>query len=298
LIAASSTYATSYEIFADLSYTNPAALNSVKDYEFVIGGAGVFSTFHYSGTAAGVQGTTTSNTSDVLPYGRFAKRFSPKIVASFDISQPIYTNIQYPLNNFANGFATATVMRDTNYSPKLSYQATPQLALGIGFDANDFYNGQLNFAVPPFGNMTNRASSWGYGWDAGLFYVFSPATFLNLSYYSQIIQHASGFSRWGAIQNNSLSADVKLPATTIVNLIHMLSPVWALSGTVRYAQWSTLRYTVLQNNALGVPITVPDHFYNNFSYELATHYQINEKWGVIGAFDYEPNVQPTFTRNI
>lgn len=299
LLAVTNTYATSYEIFADLNYNNPAALNSVKDYEVIVGGAGVSSNFHFSGTAAGVPGSTSSNTTDLLPYGRFAKRLSPKWVASFDISQPIYTDIRYPTNNFANQFATITVQRDTNYSPKLSYQATPQLALGIGLDANDFYDGELSFAVPPFGNMTNKASSWAYGWDAGLFYVFSPATFLSVNYYSQIIQHASGYSKWGFIENNSLSADVKLPATTIVNLIHMLSPKWALSGTVRYAQWDTLRYTVLQNTALGgATITVPDHFFNNFSYELATHYQLNEKWAVLGAVDYEPNVQPTFTRNI
>ena len=296
--ALTSAHATSYQIFADLNFANPAALNSVKQGELIIGGTTLFSRMHFSGSVSGVQGSTTSYTTDELPYGRIAMRLSPKIVASLDITQPYFTDIQYPNNNFANVFATQTYIRDVNYSPKISYQVNERLAVGAGIDFNNLYNGQLNFALSPFGVMTNKADSWGTGWDVGLFYVITPATFLNLSYYSLIVQHAKGESDWGPLVNTSLSADVKLPATYIANLIQMLSPAWALSGTIRYSQWNTVRYTVLQHTAAGIPITVPDHFYDNVSTELATHYQINSKWAVLGAFDYEPNVQPTYTRNI
>ena len=148
--------------------------------------------------------------------------------------------------------------------------------------------------------MTNKADSWGTGWDVGLFYMIPPGTFLSLSYYSLIVQHTQGSSTWGPFVNNRAQADVKLPATWILNAIQMLSVNWAVSGTIRYTQWDTVRYTVIQKSALpgGTTITVPLHYYNNASYELATHYQINDKWGVLAAFDYEPNIQPTYTRNI
>lgn len=299
VLASTPLYATSYQIFADLNFSNPAALNSIKHDEIILGGTGLFSRLHFTGTSAGIKGTTTSNTDDFLPYARWAARVSPKLVVGVDISQPYFTDIRYPRNSIVNVFATETFIRDTNISPRLSYQATERLALGIGLDINDLYNGQLNFAVPPFGLMTNKADSWAAGFDMGLFYVATPATFLNLIYYSKIVQHAKGTSTWGPFVNYSLSADVKLPATYIANVIQMLSPVWALSATVRYVQWNTVRFTVLQNTALaGLPITVPDHFYNNISTELATHYQINQKWGALAAIDYEPNVQPTYTRNV
>ena len=295
-LSLTNSYATSYQIFADLNFSNPAALNSVHEAEFILGGTTLFDRFHFTGTAAGVGGTATSRTTNYFPYGRIAVRITPKLVAGLDITQPYYTNIQYPRNSVVNLFATETILRDTNFSPKISYQATERLALGLGLDINNFYNGQLNFVVPPLGVMTNKADSWAWGFDAGLFYVITPATFLNLTYYSKIVQHASGTSNWGPIQNNSFSADVKLPATYIANVIQMLSPIWALSATVRYTEWNTVRYLVLQNTAVGT-ITVPEHLYNNISTELATHYQLNEKWGVLGAIDYEPNMQPTYTRN-
>ena len=298
LLALSTVHATSYQIFANIAFSNPAALNSIQDGELIIGGSTVDTRFHFTGTAAGVGGTATSNTTDLLPYGRIAMRLSPKFVASLDITQPYYTNIEYPRNSVVALFATETFIRDTNFSPKLSYQATQRLALGIGFDANQLYNAQLNFSVPPFGTLVNRADSWAYGWDIGLFYVIRPSTFLNLSYYSKIIQHAEGVSTWGPLTNNGLSADVKIPATYIANIVQMLSPVWALSATVRYSQWETLRYTVIQDTALGATVTVPDLFFNNVSTELATHYQINDKWGTLAAIDYEPNVQPTATRSV
>jgi long-chain fatty acid transport protein len=302
--AFNSAYATSYQIFADLNFANPASLNTVKNGELIIGNATLFSRTHFSGSALGVNGSTTSYNNDALPYGRIAMRVSPKFVIGFDITEPYYTNITYPNNNFANAFATATVLRDVNYSPKISYQATERLALGAGLDFNNLYNGQLSFALIPAGHgaaagvpLINKADSWATGWDVGLSYVLTPATFLNFAYYSLIVQHAKGESDFGAAVNNGFSADVKLPATWIVNGIQMLSPVWALSGTIRYTQWNTVRFTVLQNTVVG-NVTVPDHFYNNASYELATHYQINQKWGALAAIDYEPNVQPTYTRNI
>lgn len=291
-------YATSYQVFANITFSNPAALNSIKEGELIVGGTPLSSRFHFTGTAAGVGGSATSRTADVMPYGRIAMRLTPKLVAGIDITQPYYTNIQYPRNSIVNLFATETFIRDTNFSPRLSYQATERLALGIGFDANNLYNGQINFSVPPFGVVTNKADSWAYGWDIGLFYVITPSTFLNLSYFSKIIQHLDGTSTWGPFVNNALSAEGKLPATFIGNITQMISPPWALSATLRYTQWDILRYTVIQHTALGTTVTVPDHFFNNVSAQLATHYQANDKWAVIGAIDYQPNVQPTGTRNV
>ena len=275
LIAFTNSHATSYQIFTPAAYANPAALNSVKEAELILGGTTLVSSLHFSGTAAGVTGSTTSNTTDLMPYGRVAFRLSPKIVVGLDISQPFYTNIQYPTTSFLAPFAIGTVLRDTDYNPKISYQVNPRLALGVGLDAHNFYNGQLNFAIPPFGDMTNKANSWAYGWDVGAFFVATPATFLNLSYFSQVIEHASGQSKWGPLVNNHFSADVKFPATTIANVIQMLSPKWALSATLRYSQWNLLRYLVLQKTALpgGPTLAIPDQFFNNFTAQLATHYQ-------------------------
>jgi len=85
--------ATSYQIFTNIGFANPAALNSVKQGQFIIGGLTLASRFHFVGTAAGVSGSTTSRTDDFLPYGRIAMRFSPKWVGSVDITQPYYTDI-------------------------------------------------------------------------------------------------------------------------------------------------------------------------------------------------------------
>jgi long-chain fatty acid transport protein len=263
------------------------------------------SRFHETGQVtpfpglAPIPGSTTSYTDDFLPYGRVAMRFAPQWVGSIDITQPYYTNIQYPRNSFINQFATDTIIRVTNYSPKVSYQVLPCLALGLGLDISNMYNGTLNFVVPPFGVLTNKAESWAVGFDAGVFYTVRLGTYLSLSYYSAMVHHADGQSTWGPFTNNRFSADVKLPATTSFNVIQYLSPAWLLSGVIRYSQWDPVRYLVLQNTALpgGPTLTIPDHFYNNIMVELDTHYQINQKWGVLGGLQYEPNVQPTSTRN-
>ncbi len=300
LTALSTSYATSYQIFPAPNFANAAALNAVKQAEIMIGGLTLAQQMRFTGTAAGVPTNATSRTTPFLPYGRIAMRLSPQIVVGVDITQPYFTDIAYPTGTALSSFATSTYVRDTNISPKISYQVNPKLALGAGLDFNNIYNGQLNFSAPPFGVITNRADSWATGFDLGLFYVAARGTFINLAYYSQIIQHANGVSTWGPLTNNGFSADVKLPATAILNVIQMLSPIWAVSGTIRYTNWNSVQYLVLQNTALpgaSRTVTIPNKFYDNFSYELATHYNFNDKWAGLAAFDYEPNVVPTYTRN-
>lgn len=292
----SNAYASSYQIFGDLMFDNPATLNRVKKGQMIIGGAVVNPRIRFVGTASGVSGSASSRVLDLIPYGRLAVRLTPKLVIGVDITQPYYTDVQYPRDSIVKSFSTETIIRDTNFSLRGSYQVTKQLALGLGLDANNLYNGQLNFNLAPLGLITNKADGWAYGWDAGLFYTITRSTFLSLSYFSRIIQHLNGVSQWGPLTNKSLSAHLPLPATTILNITQMLSPYWALSGTLRYTQWNTLRYVNLQNTAAG-NILIPSFFFSNVSAELGTRYQLNQKLALFGSFNYEPNVQPTWTRN-
>lgn len=208
-------FAAAYQIFSELAYDNPAALNSVKKGQIVLGMGIPTVTFHFKGSNGPLYGRADASGTNVLPFGRLAWRLSPKIVTSLDITNPVYSDFKYPVDSVVSTLGTSTVMIGRNYSPKISYEIKPGLAVGVGFDAHNFSNLQLSFAAAPFGELANRASGWAYGWDAGIFYALTQTTFASLSYYSQLNHEDTGTSSWGPFATDNYQANVVLPADQI-----------------------------------------------------------------------------------
>lgn len=298
-IVSSNVFAAAYQIFPELAYENPAALNSVKKGQVILGIGIPTIKFRFNGSNGPFSGQASTVETNVLPYGRFAWRLSPKIVTSLDITNPVYSDFKYPVNSIVSALSTSTVMIGKNYSPKLSYEIKPGLAVGVGFDAHNFSNLQLSFAAPPFGELSNRASGWAYGWDAGIFYALTQTTFASLSYYSQMNHEDTGTSTWGPFSTDNYRANVVLPATTSLNIIHLLSKQWVLSATLRYIQWKPYQHIYQYNTALPVNsgfLDFPIFYKNSWSGLLASRYQINEHWAVKGALEYDSNLQPLIYR--
>ncbi len=290
--------AAAYQIFPTLAYDNPASLGSVKQYTTIIGITDPLVRMQYTGVAGPVTGTTVSNTSVLLPYARAAARISPSWVAGFDITHPVLSNIRYPADSFINSIVVDSILQDTNYSPKISYKVSDRLTLGVGFDANNMTDAQVNFDVPPMGLMVNQSSSWGYGWDVGAAITLNDSNFLNFSYYSEInLPRMTGYSQWGSVYQSSFSDNVVLPATWTLNLVHLLTPKWTVLETVRYVQWSKERDLTLMNTAIGT-LFFPLNYNDNWSGMVAARYQWNDKWGISAAVEYATNPQPTAFRPI
>lgn len=294
-------FAAAYQIFSELAYDNPAALNSVKKGQIVLGMGIPTVTFHFKGSNGPLYGRADASGTNVLPFGRLAWRLSPKIVTSLDITNPVYSDFKYPVDSVVSTLGTSTVMIGRNYSPKISYEIKPGLAVGVGFDAHNFSNLQLSFAAAPFGELANRASGWAYGWDAGIFYALTQTTFASLSYYSQLNHEDTGTSSWGPFATDNYQANVVLPATTSLNIIHLLSKQWVLSTTLRYIQWQPYQHLYQRNTALPVNSGFLDFtlgYKNSWSGQLASRYQINEHWAVKGALEYDSNLQPLIYRPV
>lgn len=280
------------QAFLNIAYSNPAMLNMVKKLEGIIGGSDVNPDLQFSGTYGGVSSSARSNTNSLVPYGRIAYRFSPTIVGGIDVTQPLFTADSYPSNSFISTATINTYLRDTDISPRISWQATEKLALGLGVNFNNLYNAVLSSAIPRLGILDNKADDWAYGFNAGAFYNVRLGTLVGLSYYSKIVHHVVGTSIIGPLRSNNLRATVNMPATTSLDIIQFLSPKWVFDATIRYIGWSSVRYLVLQNTPLGT-VTVPEFYFNSWDYALATKYDINDKWSVIAKVNYSPTSQPT-----
>lgn len=284
-------YTAAYQIFPTLAYENAALLNKVNQYEAILGTTDLDVRVKYVGSVGPQFGSAVSQTNTFLPYLRAASRLHPEWVASFDITHPLFANISYPDDSLVAEFGTDSIIIDTNYSPKISYQITENLALGLGFDVNQVNEAELNFTEVPEGQMFNRSQGLGYGWDAGIAFKLNDSNHMSFSYYSAIyFKQLKGTSQQGSNYRSDFSNNLLAPATYTFNAVHQLNSKWLISETARFVQWAQMENLVMTNSVDGNTITRLN--YNDvWSLMGVLRYQGNEHWAGEGLLEYVANVQ-------
>ncbi len=138
------------QYFTGIAYTNPAELFQTGQTTAILGTTGIALDARFTGTSMNFltmipqYGTSTSRTGSLLPYGRIAKRLTPTVVAGFDITQPFHSNLDWGTNDFTPFAGTQNWMRDYDFSPKLSWQAAPNLVFGAGLNFNYVQRNEIN----------------------------------------------------------------------------------------------------------------------------------------------------------
>lgn len=286
-----------YQIFHTLAYDNAAKLNSIGQARLIFGVTDPLVDISYSGQINTQNGSVSSHTDTFLPYLSIGYRINPKSVLAFEITHPIFANIQFPETSFVNTVATDSIIFDTNYSPKLSLQLTDHIALGIGFDANNVSNAQVNF-MDAGTEVINKSQGWQYGWDAGIAIQLNKTNFLNFSYYSKInFDQLTGYSQQGVVRQNNFSNNVVIPDTYTLNLTHLLSETWLIFETIHYIQWSEANYLAMRNSAIG-SFTIPLNYHDSASFLIGARHQLREKWSITGIVEYQTSPQSTQYRPI
>lgn len=307
---------------ASTNYYNPAGNTRINHPELVTGLVYIFSPARFEGEAsapsptlppplpAGLipayQGTGKANTFQhgLLPLLHFVSpMFSDKLFFGFSVTVPSGLSTKYEgdsILRYANLQASASFI---NLSPSLAFKITDKLSIGAGPDFQKFDATFKNLAyaitpimLPPFIKQVDAetqidASSWGYGWHAGLMYQFTPHTRMGLSYISKIIHDASGTSSFSLPEHQQLNTTnlklrLVLPPSTLLSIYHEFADQWAIMGTIGYTQWNVFKDVIIKNVAspsstftlMPKDITMPENFHNTWSFATGLNYKFNEKF--------------------
>ncbi|HTM63034.1 MAG TPA: outer membrane protein transport protein [Gammaproteobacteria bacterium] len=295
--------ATVIQYFWGNTYNNPAMMNATKKLNVTLGALGVNLETNFWGTgASGVNGRSSSNTTDVLPYFNAAYRLNSKWVVGLNISEPVFADQNFGVNPVTLYDGTKATLNSADISPQVSFQATPELALGAGIDMVRFYNFQNNFVpfgVPAAGNTISKSTAWAAGWNAGLFYMITKRDYLSLYYYSKLtpVFRGSSYNNIAATSNYSLTG-LPIASTTFVNYIRMLTDEWALSLKLSYSQWNDLNVIRMNNVATSGFLQFPVYASNTFAYTIFTKYQINPQYAVMGGVFRDSSAYKNNTRTL
>lgn len=288
-------YAAAYQLFNNIAYDNPAKLNTVGKYEAILGATILQPNLVFEGRNGPLFGGTSSREITLIPYGRYAARVSSKIVLGIDVTSYQFTSIEYPLDSLLNTLSSGTNLRSYDISPRISYQITKALAMGVGFLADNLYYSTLNRVIRS-NELINLGDDWAYGWTAGLSYAFTKATTVNLGYTSALLHTPRGPSTWDGLYSPNYTSGAPVPAVYTVNVAQTVKP-WVFNFTGRYVIWGINETLNLKNTALGT-FHFPTRYNNSVIGQVTARYQVNDKWGFLGSSFYETNPQPTKYRSV
>ncbi|KTC97098.1 outer membrane protein [Legionella geestiana] len=295
-------FANAIQLFTGLNYANPAELFKVQESEFIIGSVGQnlnmkfrgnsinFNTFRYD------EGRATTNQTDALPYGRFARRINQKLVLGVDVTEPYFSNLRWGNNSILRYITTQTVLRDVDISPRASVALSQSLFVGAGLNINLLRNNEINFAVPTgplsYANLINKSSATKTGFNLGAYYVVNPTNFVGVSYFSPIKMNTTGPSILNGtnVFNNDYSSPLPLPATGVLSFTHFFSKTWLANLQMFYSDWSPLKTVDLINTAVGSDFIFQSKYRGSYAFIGVVRHQYTEKLGLslIGVMDTNP----------
>ncbi len=199
-----------------------------------------------------------------------------KVAFGFGMSVPYGLKTQYDGGSLTRFMATDSRLTVIDFGPSFALQLTPKLSLGVGLDIDNVtttLNQQTFIFVPATqlspqatyeGKFVNKGEDWGYGWNAGALYQFTPSTRAGLSYRSKLDFDVDGpasltlpSNPFPFLQSPTGRADSSftLPATANLSLYHDFNEKWtALAGLI-WTNWNeiqniTIRYSGTISNVI------------------------------------------------
>lgn len=316
---------------ASTEYTNPAGMTLLKHKQLSVSGTlldvninGHFQSATNSGSFGGIPATPVSVTGakDVsaggwalIPAFHYVYPIQ-NLAFGFGFTTPYGLATNYPDDSIARYMSTLSKLQVYNLNPSIAYQVTPQLSLGAGVDFQ-YLKAALNqsVSVPALtslldGTFTNKGDDWGYGWNAGALYQYSPKTRIGLSYRSSVTHNLKGSADLvvpgladidpafgGPYPTNyagSVSTSLILPASTDLSLYHDISSKWGLVASLDYTQWSEIKSLILNYSGavsnVVQSVSLPLNFRDTLRYSLGANYYASPRWTFQGglAFDESP----------
>ena len=305
---------------ASVAWSNPAGMTALPmgmqvtfalhalrpSFKYQDGGSTGATTFNRPGAFDSGDGGSWA----FIPNGFFVASITPSLRAGFALNVPfgLKTEYDYPWRGALT--ALKSEIKTINLNPSVAYKVNDVFSIGVGLSAQriEAELTSLGNANPAAGIVTKlSASDWGYGFNIGATIQPTASTRIGLHYRSAIKYNLEGsaiFSGAGAALNGSVAADLKVPQSASLSVLHKLTPAVELMGDVTYTGWDSvqnltvIRTTAAPGAAAGSVLTnLPFLWDNTWRYGVGANYRVNQslklRFGV--AYDETPTKDATRT---
>lgn len=239
-----------------------------------------------------------------VPASYYIQPINDKTAIGLAIFSNYGVTTDYPKAMQAGSLAGKTSLETVNFNPNIAYRISPQLSIGAGvslvYGTAEFNRrlGSLSYATPSNNLINMKGTSWGWGWNIGALYELDNNNRFGLSYRSQVDLNFNGhftdyLGQTTSKPNETVAASLALPLPAIAEFsgFHQLNPLWAISYSVQWTQYS--KFTEIRATSShctnGTCFVKKEHFKDTYRWAVGTTYTLNPTWTLRYGFAIDQN---------
>lgn len=294
----STAYGAAGQILNSIFFPNPAELSQTQQSKITGGTILIQPKLTFKGNYAGQDGQATSEVQNILPYALLDYRWNDKLVTRLNFTPSTYGHIEWPVDSIVSQGGTTTELIFYRFGLQVGYQFDDALSLGAGLNIEYNRNADLNFTIPNLGHQINNASDYNLVPDIGLFYKINNKNFITAAVYTGVDTFSDfGSSFIGNQRVDNYQFLILDAPVAYIGAQQLLSSQWFLEEKIYWSGWSIVNNVEFKNTVTG-NYNFPVHWGDAFSYQIFSHYALQEKLGLLGSITYETNPVPQSTNQI
>jgi long-chain fatty acid transport protein len=301
---------------ASVVWSNPAAMMSLASPRQVTVGLNAFKpSFKFQNTgstgAFAIPGTGEGGDGGDWAYvpnafGTF--EVHPRVRIGVALNVPFGLVTSYDQGWRGQLTALKSKIETININPAIAFKVNDMFSVGAGVSVQRIKAELSSFSgVAALGNVNLNADDTAWGFNVGATFQPIPSTRFGASYRSTIDYNLSGDVRFngpaGAPFGGDVRADLKVPDTFSLSVLHTLNPRIELMGDVTWTGWSTLqqlvvvRTTTSAGGAAGSTFTtLPFQWSDTWRYSVGANYRVNDQFKLRFGFAYDETPTNDATR--
>ncbi|OQY18708.1 MAG: hypothetical protein B6I36_06340 [Desulfobacteraceae bacterium 4572_35.1] len=325
-------------------FFNPASITLLEGQQITAGLHVIDpSTKFKADTATNVLGTSLDGNDGgdggvtaMVPNLYYTNKLNDKLSIGLGLNAPFGLATDYGKSWVGRYYAVESVVETININPVVAYKVTDQLTLSAGVSA-EYMDVTLSSMVdgglvafsavrnaggnpmplaPVVSNpqydvfAENTADDWGYGFNLGAMYEFTPNTRVGVAYRSEIEHKVEGKIKTkvpvalinlnpllaGAFQNQDVHGTVTLPATASVNVYSKITNKLALMADVTWTDWSSFDKLTINFEGTGIAgttsSTTTEKWDDSWRYSLGGTFQATDALLIRAGIAYDETPIP------
>ncbi len=311
---------------ASVVFSNPAAMQDLEGTQFTALLSTVTPNLRYKDTGSNTGGTANTSVTDphYIPNLYYVNALSSDVRFGFGIYAPFGLGLDYDDNWVGRYVTTGSDLQIINFSPALSFKASPATNLAFGVDmqylnatlknAMDYSTVCFALSQPPYnlatgacvgdpeGSQELTGSNWALGYTIGLTHDIDEASRFGLTFHSSTRHNVSGTAdftdtppellAYGIFTDTDGDLTIVLPESLSLGYRRTVSSQLQVMVDATWTRWSRYDELVVDFADNTPTSRTVQNWKDVWRLAVGANYQMNDTWLLRGGLAYDPTPVP------
>jgi long-chain fatty acid transport protein len=282
-------------------FFNPGAFSFMdRDYEFSLGGAGLFKQVNYR--EVGLDAISEANVNRAFPFYFYGGiRLNKNLVFGMGIYKPFINSNTYTDNWSGRLMVQSQSVYAVYFQPTIAFKFTDRLSLGAGLVyAKANFNMQKGLPYGDFSSVELEGEASNIGYNIGVFFTPTEFIHMGMSYRSRIqlnvidghaIFHMPAV--WNSIltDENRFAVSMPIPASLDYGMSFQIDDSFLFSVEFNWVMWRVFESLDFRFNEHGnlFDFDSPRRYKDVLATRVGAEFKLNESIRVRAGAFFEPN---------